>query len=220
MVLSQNKWPALPEGHASLVTIEIVGRLGTRRFVVAREAANVLHNFLTWFDANIEPIRSDSGGYNYRLIRGSSETMSNHSSGTAVDINWEKHPLGAQGTFTSAQATAIRAKAKSLGLRWGGDYRNRKDEMHIEVDYPPEDASIWDKASFYAGRAIEDVVTTADEGSGGSISNVENQIATLTRKASQIPISYYVISGLLISAAAAGAIFAVRKKRKSKKRRR
>jgi hypothetical protein len=27
----------------------------------------------------------------------------------------------------------IRALAKKYGLTWGGDYRNRKDEMHFEV---------------------------------------------------------------------------------------
>lgn len=219
MVLSQNKWPALEVGHPSLVTIEIPGRQRNSRFVVARDTANVFHNFLTWFDANIEPIRADSGGHNYRLIRGSSDTMSNHSSGTAVDINWEKHPLGAVGTFTAAQANAIRVKAKSLGLRWGGDYRNRKDEMHVEVDYPPEDASLWDKAAFYATRTIEDVITDADDTSGGAISDVETQIATLSRKAASIPLYYYVISGSLISLAGIGFYVAARRKRKKKNRR-
>ena len=27
----------------------------------------------------------------------------------------------------------IQALAKKYGLTWGGDYRNRKDEMHFEV---------------------------------------------------------------------------------------
>jgi hypothetical protein len=27
----------------------------------------------------------------------------------------------------------IQALAKKYGLRWGGDYRGRKDEMHFEV---------------------------------------------------------------------------------------
>jgi len=27
----------------------------------------------------------------------------------------------------------IRALAKKYGLTWGGDYRNRKDEMHFEI---------------------------------------------------------------------------------------
>jgi len=31
----------------------------------------------------------------------------------------------------------IRALAKKYGLIWGGDYRNRKDEMHFEIALPP-----------------------------------------------------------------------------------
>jgi hypothetical protein len=27
----------------------------------------------------------------------------------------------------------LRALAKKYGLTWGGDYRNRKDEMHFEI---------------------------------------------------------------------------------------
>jgi len=35
----------------------------------------------------------------------------------------------------------IRALAKKYGLRWGGDYLYRKDEMHFELDLMPEKAS-------------------------------------------------------------------------------
>jgi hypothetical protein len=31
----------------------------------------------------------------------------------------------------------IQALAKKYSLTWGGDYRNRKDEMHFEVAIPP-----------------------------------------------------------------------------------
>jgi hypothetical protein len=32
----------------------------------------------------------------------------------------------------------IRALAKKYGLTWGGDYKNRKDEMHFEISLSPE----------------------------------------------------------------------------------
>jgi hypothetical protein len=35
----------------------------------------------------------------------------------------------------------IRALAKKYGLLWGGDYRNRKDEMHFEVTLTPAKAA-------------------------------------------------------------------------------
>jgi hypothetical protein len=34
----------------------------------------------------------------------------------------------------------IRALAKKYGLTWGGDYRNRKDEMHFEIAISKEKA--------------------------------------------------------------------------------
>jgi len=35
----------------------------------------------------------------------------------------------------------IRALAKKYGLRWGGDYVNRKAEMHFEIDITPAKAA-------------------------------------------------------------------------------
>jgi hypothetical protein len=35
----------------------------------------------------------------------------------------------------------LRALAKKYGLTWGGDYRNRKDEMHFEVSVNPQKAA-------------------------------------------------------------------------------
>jgi len=32
----------------------------------------------------------------------------------------------------------IQALAKKYGLTWGGDYKNRKDEMHFEVAIKPD----------------------------------------------------------------------------------
>jgi hypothetical protein len=31
----------------------------------------------------------------------------------------------------------LRALAKKYGLIWGGDYKNRKDEMHFEIALTP-----------------------------------------------------------------------------------
>jgi hypothetical protein len=31
----------------------------------------------------------------------------------------------------------IRALAKKYGLKWGGDYKGRADEMHFEVEISP-----------------------------------------------------------------------------------
>jgi hypothetical protein len=58
-----------------------------------------------WWDANVEPV-TQYGSYNYRPIRGSTTTLSNHSSGTAIDINWDKRLL-AETTYAVATGQAV-----------------------------------------------------------------------------------------------------------------
>ena len=135
---SQNGWPASPRGSdIGIVTLSLRLRKGTKTVQVAAKAADAFREIIEWWDANVEPVET-LGGYNYREIRGyeGSGTISNHGSGTAIDINAAKHPLGASGTVPISGAL-VTAKAASLGLRFGGDYRGRKDEMHFEVVFSP-----------------------------------------------------------------------------------
>lgn len=81
----------------------------------------------------------DNWSYAEREIRGSTTTLSNHASGTAIDLRATRHPLGVRGTFTPAQVRAIRRILADLDgcVRWGGDYTGRADEMHFEIDADP-----------------------------------------------------------------------------------
>ena len=91
----------------------------------------------------IEPLdvgALDDWGYCYRMVRGETTKLSNHSSGTAIDLNASKHPLGKIGTFPAEKVPMIRALAKKYGLKWGGDYKERKDEMHFEIEVTPTKA--------------------------------------------------------------------------------
>jgi hypothetical protein len=45
--------------------------------------------------------------------------------------------LGKRGTFTDEQEKVIREIAAKYGCRWGGDYKNRADEMHFEIMLSP-----------------------------------------------------------------------------------
>lgn len=99
------------------------------------DVATVLFYVAEQFHQHVEPLHSGwCWGYNYRKIEGSS-SLSNHSSGTAIDLNAPNHPMGAHGTFSEAKVTAIRTiLAFCEGVvRWGGDYSGRKDEMHFEI---------------------------------------------------------------------------------------
>lgn len=135
---SQNGWPANDINRTGIWPIP-----GTDRKVRLEkgDAGYVLTDFAAWFDKHVESVDGgilDDWGYAERPIRGSSTTLSNHASGTALDLNAPRHPLGARGTFTPAQAAAIRTKLRDYDgvIRWGGDYRTRADEMHFEIDAP------------------------------------------------------------------------------------
>jgi replication initiation and membrane attachment protein DnaB len=67
------------------------------------------------------------------MTRGSEKIMSNHSSGTAIDLNAIKHPLGKSNTFNKDQRNTINLLITKYGLTWGGNYKRRKDDMHFEI---------------------------------------------------------------------------------------
>ena len=109
----------------------------------AAGAGELLAAFAAEFHELIEPIDEgglDDWGYCFRMVRGTTDKLSNHSSGTAIDLNASKHALGKVGTFPAEKVPMIRALAKKYGLTWGGDYRNRKDEMHFEISITKEKA--------------------------------------------------------------------------------
>jgi hypothetical protein len=93
--------------------------------------------FAAEFHELIEPIDEgtfDDWGYAYRMVRGNPTKLSCHSSGTAIDLNATKHPLGKYDTFAAEKVPMIRALAKKYGLKWGGDFKSRPDDMHFEVE--------------------------------------------------------------------------------------
>lgn len=103
----------------------------------------LLAAFASEFHQLIEPLDTgalDDWGYAFRMVRGTTDKLSNHASGTAIDLNAATHPLGKVGTFPAEKVPMIRALAKKYGLKWGGDYVNRKDEMHFEIEVSPAKA--------------------------------------------------------------------------------
>jgi hypothetical protein len=105
----------------------------------------ILAAFASEFHKTIEPIDAgtlDDWGYAYRPVRGETTGLSNHASGTAIDLNAVKHPLGKENTFTGPQQVLLKALVKKYGLRWGGTYKTRKDDMHFEVIETPAQVKI------------------------------------------------------------------------------
>jgi len=140
---SHNGWTASKDPAA--IDIKSYQVPGTKvKLRCAEAVAPLLIGFAKEFHELIEPIDEgalDDWGYAFRNIRGVTEKLSNHASGTAIDLNAPKHPLGSVGTFPAEKVPMIRALAKKYGLRWGGDYVNRKDEMHFEIDITPVKAA-------------------------------------------------------------------------------
>lgn len=132
---SPNGWPASEDRKA--LCIETFTVPGTKiRFACAKAVAPLLVNFAKEFNESVEPIdvgQLDDWGFAFRMTRGSEKILSNHSSGTAIDLNAIKHPLGKSNTFTREQSNMIILLITKYGLAWGGNYKKRKDEMHFEI---------------------------------------------------------------------------------------
>jgi hypothetical protein len=136
METSYNGYPA--SKNPAEINIKSYPVKGTdRKLRCAESVGPLLAAFAAEFHELIEPIDEgvfDDWGYAYRMVRGNATKLSCHSSGTAIDLNATKHSLGKIGTFPAEKVPMIRALAKKYGLKWGGDYVNRKDEMHFEVE--------------------------------------------------------------------------------------
>lgn len=140
---SQNGWPAGTSSQIPLTALT-VGAASFPAGVRQGEVAVILGYVARRFDAEVERLVAGwCWGHAYRPIRGGS-TLSNHSSGTALDLNAPRHPLGSSGTFSAAQVRAIRSILDACDgvVRWGGDYSGRKDEMHVEMNARPGDPRI------------------------------------------------------------------------------
>ena len=142
MLRSYNGWPASKD--QAEIGVKPYPVKGTNlKIRCAVGAGELLAAFAAEFHELIEPIdegKLDDWAYAFRMVRGTTDKLSCHSSGTAIDLNATKHPLGKAGTFDAAKVPMIQALAKKYGLTWGGDYRGRKDEMHFEVSVTPEQA--------------------------------------------------------------------------------
>jgi hypothetical protein len=134
---SQNGWTVVEKSGTD--SYQVPGSKVKLR-VRKGDVATVLLDVAAWFDQNIEDIDkgADDWGWSVRKISGSS-TYSNHASGTAIDLNAEKHPMGVATSkgLSSQQINEIRGILKSRYkgvIRWGGDYKSRPDAMHFEIN--------------------------------------------------------------------------------------
>lgn len=139
--------PLSAQGEQFRVNNIALIRAGGVKVRVNRRAAPLFRGFLDELAADGYAIRQrDTGGYNHRFKHCAVATscegqLSDHSWGTAVDVNWTTNPLGTTSTcaITSDLPDNITELAKRWGLRWGGNFScHNKDPMHFEVIGRPE----------------------------------------------------------------------------------
>lgn len=137
-VWSQN---GLSANDPSLIQSVIIPGTDVRVAVRKGPVGDLLLYAAARWHVEVEPLRAPDGvldcwGYAARNVRGSND-ISNHASGSALDLRARAHPLGTDpaDNFTPAQISAIRKIVADCSgcLRWGGDYFGRKDGMHIET---------------------------------------------------------------------------------------
>ncbi len=137
---SQNGWTASKDPNE--INIKSFKILGTDISLRCQASAGIiLAAFAAEFHEKVEPLDKgalDDWGYAYRPVRGQTTGLSNHASGTAIDLNATKHPLGKKDTFSIMQKMTLQQLVKKYGLRWGGTYLTRADEMHIEIIETPD----------------------------------------------------------------------------------
>lgn len=133
MTTSYNGWTAGSRADARIIVKAVPGtKVG---LPLNADAAPVLLWVAEQFHKRVEPLHAGwCWGWADRMVRGSTTKISNHASGTAMDLNAPNHPLGHRGTFTDKQVGQIRAILREAGVvTWGGNYTQRVDEMHFEI---------------------------------------------------------------------------------------
>lgn len=138
---SSNGWPGLPDGSSALATGTIPGT--TRRVTLARAALPLfLHFCAAWHAEMPARLKLDKGpvdGWEYREQRSGGGVLSNHASGTAVDLRYDVLPADQRRHMTDAELTILKGILRRYATADGhlvlanGWSWNAKDEMHTEL---------------------------------------------------------------------------------------
>jgi hypothetical protein len=121
---------------ANTHAVRAVGRIECHRL-----AAPIFKRlFERWHEAGlIDRILTYDGAFNSRLKRGSKSAkranLSNHTWGTALDINASLNPLATIPVYLEARGCLreLVGVANAVGCYWGGHFDSRRDGMHFEI---------------------------------------------------------------------------------------
>lgn len=136
MLKSYNGWPVIPKGNDDRLAIipKVVGR------VLKGDVEFLFIDLVKQFDKYVEDVDlgEDDWGYANKLVY-DSDKISCHASGTAIDLNATRHPIGRRGTFSAPQLKNLEKILKRYSgvIVWGGVW-DRADDMHFEISGSPE----------------------------------------------------------------------------------
>lgn len=134
---TQNLWQALPGDSKKLHIWNIPTKHGNVRIKMRNGSVGFILAWcvLRWAEL-LEPVKGkilDDWGYAYRPVRGVTSGLSNHASGTAVDVNATRWPLGTRNMSAWKRARVALVIRPVRGVvTWGGVWR-RPDQMHLEI---------------------------------------------------------------------------------------
>ena len=144
MSVSLNSWPGIPTANSAHLATGVVP--GTKKKITMQ--VDVLPLFLAYLSdwhKTVMPINVKGAlgpdGWAYRAAR-SGAGLSNHASGTAVDVRYDVLKADHKRHMTTAQTAAVHALLNkyvtTTGKRifgWGGDWTVGVscDEMHTEI---------------------------------------------------------------------------------------
>ncbi len=111
-----------PKSGGIFVNAKIADQL--EALVNAWEEAELLDRVVSW-----------GGSWVARFIRGSRTSLSNHSWGTAFDINVAYNGLGKRAALVGEYGSVreLVPLANKHGFYWGGHFSTRADGMHFEI---------------------------------------------------------------------------------------
>ena len=134
--------PGSEAGRQFALSEIVVLRAGGVRVRVHRQAAANFRGFLDALaDTGYQIRQVDTGGFNHRYNVNNPDVLSEHSWGTAVDVNWTTNPNRPDCRLITDLPKGVKQLAKRWGLRWGGTFSCPKDPMHLEVRGTPADAA-------------------------------------------------------------------------------
>lgn len=141
MAVSQSGYPMIADyGDPRLVSNPTIPGTSVRVLggLLSGAVGTILLDVASRYDREVEWLVQALGCWGFDPQHDTYTSTSNHKSGTAVDLNASRHPIGTDpaSNFTAAQIAACRLLRDSYGgvVRWGGDYTGRKDGMHWEIN--------------------------------------------------------------------------------------